>query len=74
MDPTNPNLFFNLGVVNYNQKKIKLLKEYYKKAIELDPEYRDAYLNLSLFYLKRKRLPIIEEMNANLMTFRSTMN
>ena len=54
MDPTNPTLFFNLGVVNYNQDKIEEAQGYYKKAIELDPTYRDAYLNLRVVNLKQK--------------------
>ena len=62
MDPTNPTLFFNLGVVNYNQDKIEEAQGYYKKAIELDPTYRDAYLNLGLSILN-KRVAIVEEMN-----------
>jgi tetratricopeptide (TPR) repeat protein len=68
MDPTNPNLFFNLGVVNYNQNKNKIAEGYYKKAIELDPEYRDAYLNLA-YSILNERIAIIEEMNANLSNF-----
>ena len=66
MDPTNPTLFFNLGVVNYNQDKVEEAQGYYKKAIELDPTYRDAYLNLGLSILN-KRVAIVEEMNKSLM-------
>lgn len=68
MDPTNPTLFFNLGVVNYNQDKIEEAQGYYKKAIELDPTYRDAYLNLGLSILN-KRVAIVEEMNNSLNDF-----
>ena len=68
MDPTNPTLFFNLGVVNYNQDKIEEAQGYYKKAIELDPAYRDAYLNLGLSILN-KRVAIVEEMNNSLNDF-----
>ena len=68
MDPTNPTLFFNLGVVNYNQDKIEEAQGYYKKAIELDPTYRDAYLNLGLSILN-KRVAIVEEMNKSLNDF-----
>ena len=68
MDPTNPTLFFNLGVVNYNQDKVEEAQGYYKKAIELDPTYRDAYLNLGLSILN-KRVAIVEEMNKSLNDF-----
>jgi tetratricopeptide (TPR) repeat protein len=69
MDPNNPTLFFNLGVVNYNQKKNKEAEGYYKKAIELDPEYRDAYLNLA-YSILNERVSIVEEMNKNLNDFK----
>ena len=49
LDPTNPVLFFNLGVVNANEDKIEAAIKFYKKAIELDPAYGDAYLNLGSY-------------------------
>ena len=69
MDPNNPVLFFNLGVVNYNQKKIKEANGYYKKAIELDPNYRDAYLNLA-YSILNERVAIVEQMNNSLSDFK----
>lgn len=45
-DPTNPTLYFNLGVISNDQKKTEDAIKYYKKAIELKPDYGDAYLNL----------------------------
>ncbi|MGB0880382.1 MAG: tetratricopeptide repeat protein [Polaribacter sp.] len=69
MDPNNPVLFFNLGVVNYNQNKIEEANTYYKKAIELDPNYRDAYLNLA-YSILNKRVAIVEEMNNSLSDFK----
>jgi tetratricopeptide (TPR) repeat protein len=65
LDPTNPTLFFNLGVVNANQDKTKEAIGFYKKAIELDPNYGDAYMNLSLSILSSEKA-IIDEMNINL--------
>ena len=47
-DPTNSLLFFNLGVINYDQGKIEVARKYYKKAIEIKPNYADAYLNLAV--------------------------
>ena len=69
MDPNNPVLFFNLGVVNYNQNKIKEANGYYKKAIELDPNYRDAYLNLA-YSILNERVAIVEQMNNSLSDFK----
>ena len=69
MDPNNPALFFNLGVVNYNQKKKAEAEGYYRKAIELDPEYRDAHLNLA-YSILNERVAIVEEMNESLSDFK----
>jgi tetratricopeptide (TPR) repeat protein len=108
LDPNNPTLYFNLGVVNQNQvpdmrKSLKELKEkiksnsdkslseqyakqyieleekleftesqtlkYYKKAIEIDSEYGDAYMNLSVAILSGEQ-DIVAEMNQNLSNFK----
>jgi tetratricopeptide (TPR) repeat protein len=69
LDPTNPTLFFNLGVVNANEGKIEEAIEYYNKAIELKPDYGDAYMNLAVAMLREEK-GIIEEMNKNLSDFK----
>ncbi|MBT4413871.1 MAG: tetratricopeptide repeat protein [Polaribacter sp.] len=69
LDPTNPDLFFNLGVVNANQNKIKEAIGFYKKAIELKPDYINAYLNTAFALLSEEK-EIIEEMNNNLSNFK----
>ena len=69
MDPNNPTLFFNLGVVNFGQQKNEEAKKYYKKAIELKPDYADAYMNLAIVILDAQKA-IIEEMNNNLSNFK----
>jgi tetratricopeptide (TPR) repeat protein len=68
LDPTNPTLFFNLGVVNANEGKIEEAVAYYKKAIELKPDYADAYMNLAVAMLAEEK-EIIEEMNNNLSDY-----
>ncbi len=65
LDPTNPELYYNLGVINFNQGKLKEAKEYYKKAIELKPDYSSAYVNLAGVILDKEKA-IFEEMNQNL--------
>jgi tetratricopeptide (TPR) repeat protein len=65
LDPNNPTLFYNLGVVNGSAEKYDEAIEYYKKAVELKSDYRDAYLNLS-FAILNKRVAVINEMNENL--------
>ncbi|CAA0237421.1 tetratricopeptide repeat protein [Tenacibaculum maritimum] len=69
MDPNNPTLYYNLGVTNYNQGRVKEAKDYYKKAIELNPEYSDAYMNLAVATLEKDKA-IVEEMNKNLSNFK----
>ncbi len=69
LDPTNPTLFFNLGVVNQNEGKTEDAIKYYKKAIELKPDYGDAYMNLAVAILAGEEA-IVNEMNKNLSNFK----
>ena len=46
-DPNNAELVFNLGVINTNANKLDDAERYYKKAIEIDPKYFNAYLSLA---------------------------
>jgi len=68
LDPTNPILFFNLGVVNAGEGKMDAAVKYYKKAIELKPDYGDAYMNLAVTMLAEEK-SLVEEMNKNLSNF-----
>jgi tetratricopeptide (TPR) repeat protein len=61
-DPNNANLVFNLGVISANANKIAESEKYYLKAIELKPDYFDAYLNLSEVKLRADE-KFVEEMN-----------
>jgi len=67
-NPNEPILYFNLGVISSEQKKDKEAANYYKKAVELDPNYFDAYLNLANVY-RKPETAIIDEMNKNLSDF-----
>jgi tetratricopeptide (TPR) repeat protein len=55
--------------VNSNEGKIEDAVGYYKKAIELDPEYGDAYMNLAIAMLGKEK-GLVEEMNKNLSNFK----
>ncbi len=46
-DPNNAEMVFNLGVISSNANKLDAAEGYYKKAIEIDPKYFNAYLNLA---------------------------
>ena len=62
-DPNNPELQFNLGVVAQESEDLEAAEKYYKKAIELDPTYLNAEINLAALILGRETA-IVEEMNG----------
>ena len=62
-DPNNPELFYNLGVVSAKAKNNVKAAEYYNRAIELNPKYSDAYLNLAAIILEKDQA-IIDKMNT----------
>ena len=70
-DPQTQN-YFNLGVIVATKEKQKRLK-YYLKAIELQPDYGDAYMNLAVLILDEEKA-IIDEMNENLSILISMKN
>lgn len=51
-DPNNHVLYFNLGVTSGNASNLMDAEKYYKKAIEIKPDYVDAYINLSELKLR----------------------
>lgn len=63
IDPTNPELQYNLGVISSESDHPDEAKAYYEKAIELDPSYVNAYINLSALVLAKEE-PIVKEMNG----------
>lgn len=60
-DPNNPDLLFNLGVVS-SKNDAAAAESYYKKAIEIKPDYVNAYLNLSILKLEGET-KIVDEIN-----------
>lgn len=50
-NPNDPDLLFNLGVISYNAKNLTEAETYYKKSIEIKPDYVNAYLNLAILKL-----------------------
>ena len=47
-DPNNPELHFNLGVMNQATEDDNEALKNYEKAIEVDPEYYNAYFNIGI--------------------------
>lgn len=62
-NPTNPELFYNLGVAAIKTNDYKQAEAYYLKAIELNPKYADAYYNISILKIDADT-KIVEEMNS----------
>jgi tetratricopeptide (TPR) repeat protein len=63
MDPKNPELQYNLGVIAAEADHPEEAKAHYEKAIELDSDYINAYINLAALILAGEQ-PLIEEMNG----------
>ena len=62
-DPKNPELQYNLGVIASESDHPEEAMGYYKKAIELDPNYINAYINSAALVLNKEQA-LIEEMNG----------
>src|SRR5690606_40561926 len=62
-DPHKPYLYYSLGVINGVIGNIAESKTYYQKAIQLNPKYVDAYINLGALVLKDEE-EVVEKMNA----------
>jgi len=62
-DPNNPELYYNFGVASNKNGESEAAIKYYKKALELDPNYAAALINIAQIKLD-KDPAMIEEMNA----------
>ena len=63
INPDNVDLLFNLGVVAADAKDFEEARKYYNMAIEKDPTYTKAKLNMAALILDQEQ-DIIEEMNG----------
>ena len=63
MAPDNPDLYYNIGVINMEMDRIEEAREAYRKAIEINPGYVNAQLNLSTTYVNEGNA-LIDDMNA----------
>ncbi len=60
--PNDADLYYNLGVISGTAKNNGDAEKYYKKTIEINPKYTNAYLNLAILKLDGDT-KIVEEMN-----------
>ena len=61
-NPNNADLVYNLGVISSNANKLAEAETYYKKTLEIDPNYFNALLNLSELKLRADE-KYVTEMN-----------
>ena len=62
-DPTNPDLFFNIGIVNYNAKNVDQAVKFFTKAVEIKADYPKGNWMLANSMLLVDE-DIIKKMNA----------
>ncbi len=62
-DPDNPEIYFNLGVGSAEIGQKEKALEYYKKALELRPNYEAALINIAVLKLSAED-KLVEEMNS----------
>ncbi len=63
MAPDNADLLYNIGVINMEQGNLEDARSAYRKALEVDPSYINALLNLSTTYVNEGN-GLIDEMNS----------
>jgi len=61
--PNDADLVYNLGVVSMEANHDKEAENYFNKAIQIDPNYSNAYMNLAALKLKGDEL-VVKEMNS----------
>ncbi|RZV65590.1 MAG: tetratricopeptide repeat protein [Flavobacteriaceae bacterium] len=61
-DPNNAELSYNLGVLSADAGDIETAKGYYTKAMEIDPTYVNAFMNMAALVLDEES-KIVDEMN-----------
>ena len=61
--PDNPDLHYNIGVINMEQDNIEEARVAYRRALEINPGYTNAQLNLSTTYINEGN-GLIDEMNT----------
>lgn len=67
IDPNNPDLQYNIGVISSEQGNIEEARAAYRKTLEIDPTYINAILNLSSTYVNEGNA-LVDQMNTLAMS------
>jgi tetratricopeptide (TPR) repeat protein len=61
-NPNDADLVYNLGVITMQNNELGEAEKYFKRAVEIDPKYVNAYINLTAIGLQGDQ-PIVDQMN-----------
>jgi predicted Zn-dependent protease len=64
-NPNDASNYYNVGTIYMEQNKDDEAIQYYEKAIQVDPTYKNAYNNLALVKVKKEK-EYVDIINANL--------
>ena len=62
-NPNDADLVYNLGVIAFDGGQTKEAEQYFRKAVAINPEYANAYVNIAAIKFKEDKL-IVDKMNA----------
>jgi tetratricopeptide (TPR) repeat protein len=68
LNPTDPNLYYNVGVMNMDQGNLDLAISNFEQAIELNPNFANAYNNIGAAIIE-KAAPLQAEMDKAVTDF-----
>lgn len=57
LHPNDPEVLFTLGLIEKRQGRYSQAEDFYRKAIQHDPNFSETYSNLGNVYLSQKQIP-----------------
>lgn len=65
LEPNNATNYYNIGVIYMNQNKDAEAIQYFQKAIDVKPDFKNAYTNMALVKIRPEK-EYVDVINANL--------
>ena len=56
-------MVYNLGVIAFDANQLKEAEQYFRKAVQINPEYVNAYVNIAAIKFKDDKI-VVDKMNA----------